>query len=40
MQAWLVRVTEQAVVVIDAMATLIILVGTLEAFIDGLRVLF
>jgi uncharacterized membrane protein len=37
---WLVLVTEQAVVVIDAMATLIILFGTIEAFVDGLRVFF
>ena len=40
MREWLVMATENAVVVIDAMATLIILVGTLEAFIDGFRVLF
>src|SRR5262245_47096482 len=39
MKEWLVVLTEQAVVVIDIMATLIIIVGTVEAFIDGLRVL-
>lgn len=39
MPAWLVWVTERAVVIIDAMATLIIIVGTLEAFVDGLRLL-
>ena len=39
MREWLVIVTEQAVVVIDAMATVIIVIGTIEAFIDGLRVL-
>jgi uncharacterized membrane protein len=40
MREWLTVVTEQAVVVIDAMATLIILAGTLLAFVGGLRVLF
>lgn len=40
MRDGLVLVTEQAVVVIDAMATLIILFGTVEAFVDGLRVFF
>lgn len=40
MREWLVVVTEHAVVVIDAMATLIIIVGTVEAFIDGFRVFF
>jgi len=39
MREWLVLVTEQAVVVIDALATIVILVGTAEAFIDGMRVL-
>src|SRR5262245_14418619 len=39
MRDWLVVVTEQAVVVIDAMATVLIVVGTVEAFIDGLRAL-
>jgi uncharacterized membrane protein len=40
MREWLVIVTEQAVVVIDAMATLVIIFGTVEAFIDGLRLFF
>ena len=40
MREWLALVTEQAVVVIDAMATLVILAGTVLAFVDGLRVLF
>jgi len=39
MREWLVMVTEYAVVVIDCMATAIILIGTVEAFIDGLRTL-
>jgi uncharacterized membrane protein len=39
MREWLVMVTEYAVVVIDCMATAIILIGTGEAFIDGLRTL-
>ena len=40
MREWLMIVTEPAVVVIDAMALLVIVVGTVEAFIDGLRVIF
>ena len=40
MREWLVVVTEQAVVAIDAMATLIIIIATIEAFIDGLRAIF
>src|SRR5262245_1741061 len=40
MRDWVVVLTEHAVVVIDAMATLIIIVGTVEAFIDGIRVIF
>src|SRR5262245_12651772 len=39
MKEWLVVFTEHAVLVIDAMATLIIIFGTVEAFIDGIRVL-
>jgi uncharacterized membrane protein len=37
---WLVALTEHAVVVIDTMATLLIIIGTVEAFVDGLRLLF
>jgi uncharacterized membrane protein len=40
MREWLMVVSEYAVLAIDAMATLIIIIGTLEAFIDGLRVIF
>src|SRR5262245_13933809 len=40
MREWLVVVTEYAVLVIDAMAAVIIIVGTVEAFIDGLRAIF
>ena len=40
MREWLVIVTEHSVVVIDAMALLIIVVGTVEAFIDGVRAIF
>ena len=40
MREWLVVVTEYAVVAIDAMATLIIIIATIEAFIDGLRAIF
>jgi len=39
MREWLVLVTEQAVVVIDAMATILIIIGTVEAFIGGLSTL-
>lgn len=40
MREWLMIVTEQAVVAIDAMAMLIVVIGTVEAFIDGLRAIF
>jgi uncharacterized membrane protein len=40
MKEWLVLITENAIVVIDALALVIILVGTIEAFIRGLRLLF
>jgi uncharacterized membrane protein len=40
MREWFVLVTERTVVVIDAMAMVIIVVGTVEAFIDGMRALF
>ena len=36
---WLVRVTESAVIVIDAMAMVLIVVGTVEAFIGGFRLM-
>jgi uncharacterized membrane protein len=39
MREWLITLTEHAVVVIDAMATLLIIVGTIEAFVDGLGLL-
>jgi len=37
MKEWLAVATEYAIVVIDALALLIIAVGTLEAFVNGLR---
>jgi len=37
MKEWLAVATEYAIVVIDALALLIIVVGTLEAFANGLR---
>jgi len=40
MREWLVVFTENAVLVIDAMASVIIIVATIEAFIDGLKVIF
>jgi uncharacterized membrane protein len=40
MREWLVIVTEYAVVGIDAIALLVIVFGTVRAFIGGLRVFF
>ena len=40
MEEWLHLVTQDAVVVIDAMALIIIVIGTIEAFFTGLRVAF
>lgn len=37
MKGWLVAVTEPTIVVIDALALVIVVVGTIEAFIGGLR---
>ena len=37
MKEWLAVATEYAIVVIDALALVIIVVGTLEAFVNGLR---
>jgi uncharacterized membrane protein len=39
MREWLVLGTENAVVIIDALALLIIVAGTIEAFVGGLRLL-
>jgi len=39
MPEWLIHFTEKAVLVIDVMATLLIILGTAEAFIDGLRLM-
>ena len=40
MKEWLVFVTEHAIVVIDALALIIIIIGTIEAFYGGLRLIF
>jgi uncharacterized membrane protein len=40
MREWLVLVTEYAVVAIDTMALVVIVFGTVRAFIAGLRVFF
>jgi uncharacterized membrane protein len=40
MKEWLVFAAEQAIIVIDAMALIIVFVGTVEAFISGIRVMF
>jgi uncharacterized membrane protein len=39
LKEWLTISTEYAVVIIDAMALVIIVVGTVEAFVNGLRVM-
>jgi uncharacterized membrane protein len=39
LKEWLSISTEYAVVIIDAMALVIILVGTVEAFVNGLRLM-
>jgi len=39
MKEWLIAVTEYAIVVIDAMALVIVLFGTVEAFVSGLRLM-
>ena len=40
MKAWLTIATEHAIVVIDMLALVVIVVGTLEAFVIGLRAMF
>jgi uncharacterized membrane protein len=40
MKEWLVLASEYAIVFIDALALLVIVVGTAEAFIGGLRLVF
>jgi uncharacterized membrane protein len=40
MKEWLVFATQQAIIIIDAMALIIIFVGTVEAFFSGMRVMF
>jgi uncharacterized membrane protein len=40
MEEWLHLATKEAVVVIDAMALIIVVIGTVEAFFTGLRVAF
>ena len=37
MKQWLVFATENAIVIIDAMAFVIVVIGTVEAFFGGLR---
>jgi uncharacterized membrane protein len=40
MKQWLTYATESAIIFIDALALAVIVVGTVEAFIGGLRVMF
>jgi len=39
MKEWLIFVSESAIVVIDWMALIVILIGTVEVFVNGLRVM-
>lgn len=39
MKQWLIFATENAIVIIDALALVIVVVGTVEAFFGGLRVM-
>jgi len=40
MKEWLIFATERAAIVIDALALIIIVIGTIEAFISGVRGMF
>ena len=40
MKEWLIFATEQTVVVIDALALIIIVIGSIEAFVSAMRALF
>jgi uncharacterized membrane protein len=40
MKYWLTLITEQAIVAIDFLALVIVVAGTIEAFIGGLRLMF
>ena len=40
MKEWLILATEKTVVLIDALALVIIVIGTIEAFISALRAMF
>jgi uncharacterized membrane protein len=39
-EAWLVAITQKSVIVVDAMALVIIVVGAVEAFLMGIKVMF
>jgi hypothetical protein len=39
MHEWLVAITDGTVLVIDAMVLVIIAIGTIQAFVQGLRVM-
>ena len=40
MKEWLIFATEQTVILIDAIALVIIVIGTIEAFVGGVRAMF
>ena len=40
MKEWLIFATEQTVIVIDALALVIIVIGTIEAFVSAMRAMF
>jgi uncharacterized membrane protein len=40
MKLWLISATELAIVFVDALALIIIIIGTIEAFVNGLSLFF
>src|ERR1700752_3731458 len=40
LKQWLIDITEPTVVVIDALALIVIVIGTVETFIGGIRLMF
>jgi len=40
MKEWLIFATEQTVIMIDALALVVIVIGTIEAFVSAMRALF
>jgi hypothetical protein len=40
MKEWLIFATENAIIIIDALALVLVAIATVEAFIGGLRIMF